>query len=136
MATQMCTEIFATISAAALVDQQYLFTAVMSAFPIGLALWVTLFMIPAESDNDKKTTTDVDVVEEEIVLTFGESIRKSLHLMSQILRDGNVLLLLATVPIAFLRQSISELWLQYIPKKFGLSLGSVRLSIPLLTPIH
>lgn len=53
------------------------------------------------------------------------SIRGSSHVLSELLQDSNVVALLATVPVAKLVNSVTELMLQYIPKKFGLSLASV-----------
>ena len=53
------------------------------------------------------------------------SVRRSIHILSQLLRDRNLLVLLATVPVAKLVNPITEIMFQYIPRRFDLSLGSV-----------
>jgi hypothetical protein len=92
-------------------------------FPVGLLCLVTLFIIRPDNPSDPLPGHENERDEEGIKDV--SSIRRSIRILSELLRNRNVLVLLATVPVAKLVNPITELMLQYIPRKFDLSLASV-----------
>jgi hypothetical protein len=108
---------------ALLLDHEYLFTPMILNFPLGLLCLVTLFIIRPAISSDPQPGDENEQDEEGGKRV--SSIRRSIRILSQLLRNRNVLVLLATVPVAKLVNPITELMFQYIPRKFDLSLASV-----------
>lgn len=135
MAAQLLTEIVSIMVAAQLLDHEFLFTPMMLNFPVGLLCLVTLFVMRPDATQPTAPLPRDEYESERGSATkvLGSSIRGSSRILSELLRDRNVILLLATVPVAKLVNPITELMLQYIPKKFDLSLASV--SFRPITPL-
>jgi hypothetical protein len=123
MAAQLLTEIIAILITSLFLDHEFLFTPMILNFPVCLICLVTLLMIRPGSASEPSSNHE-DEQDEQQDKTEG-SIRHSIGVLSQILRDRNALVLLATVPVARLISPITDLMLQYIPRKFDVSLGSV-----------
>lgn len=122
MAAQLLTEIVAFNVTALLLDHEYLFTPMILNFPLGLLCLVTLFIIQPDRSSDPLPGDENEQRQEGGKRV--SSLRRSIHILSQLLQDQNVLVLLATVPLAKLVNPITELMFQYIPRKFDLSLAS------------
>ncbi|RFU81920.1 mfs transporter [Trichoderma arundinaceum] len=125
MAAQLLTEIFAIMVAAQFLDHGFLFTPTLLNFPVGLMCLITLFIIHPGAPNptDPLPRNEYESERGRGTKVLG-SMRASSRILSELLHDRNVRLLLATVPVAKLVNPITELMLQYIPKKFDLSLAS------------
>lgn len=92
-------------------------------FPLGFLCLVALFFIRPKNSSHQVPNDENDQDEEES--KRDNYLRRSIRILYQLLRDRNVLVLLATVPVAKLVNPITELMFQYIPRKFDLSLASV-----------
>ncbi|OPB36050.1 hypothetical protein A0O28_0112160 [Trichoderma guizhouense] len=125
MAAQLLTEILSIMVAAQLLDHNLLFTPMIINFPVGLLCIATLFIIrPCATHPAGPLPRDgYESARGSAAKVLG-SIRGSSHVLSELLKDRNVVALLATVPVAKLVNPVTELMLQYIPKRFGLSLAS------------
>lgn len=123
MAAQLVTEIVAMVFAALLLDHEFLFTPMILNFPVGLLCLVTLSLI--RSDNPLHSLVLNENEQDEGGDKMLPSIQRSIRILSQFLRNRNVLVLLATVPVAKLMNPVNEIMFQYIPKKFDLSLAYV-----------
>ncbi|KAH8821996.1 major facilitator superfamily domain-containing protein [Xylogone sp. PMI_703] len=122
MAAQLLTEIVAIMVTALLLEHKFLFTPMLLNFPVGLLCLVSLcIMYLTDSD---ELSSDPDTERNEEGRKLRSSIQHSVRVLYQILCDRNVLVLLATVPVAKLVNPITELMLQYIPRKFDLSLAT------------
>jgi hypothetical protein len=126
MAAQLLTEIISINVAALLLDHGFLYTPMILNFPLGLLCLVTILLIRPDASPD--TLPGHENEQDEDGGKRVSSIRHSIHILSQLLHDRNVLVLLATVPVAKLVNPITELMLQYIPRKFDLSLATVSFS--------
>ncbi len=133
MAAQLLTGIIATLVTAALLDSGFLLTPLILNFPIGLLCLATLTIIPADTSS-KSLPNHGDEQDDDHPKTFS-SFRRSVRILSQVLRDRNVLVLLATVPVAKASNPVLELMYQYVPKRFGLSFPTVSLHLPRLSAI-
>lgn len=126
MAAQLLTEIISIMVAAQLLDHNLLFTPMIINFPVGLLCLATLSILrPCATHPAAPLPRDGNESVRGSATKVLGSIRGSSHVLSELLQDSNVVALLATVPVAKLVNSVTELMLQYIPKKFGLSLASV-----------
>jgi hypothetical protein len=139
MAAQLLTEILSIMVAAQLLDHNLLFTPMIINFPVGLLCLATLSIIrPCATHPAGPLPRDgYESARGSAAKVLG-SIRGSSHVLSELLKDRNVVALLATVPVAKLVNPVTELMLQYIPKRFGLSLASVgyrSTSFPFRCPI-
>ena len=109
--------------AALLLDHEFLYTPMILNFPVGLLCLVTLLVI--HPDNSSNHLPGHESERDEEGTKAVSSIQRSIRILSELLRNRNFLVLLATVPVAKLVNPITELMLQYIPRKFDLSLASV-----------
>ena len=109
--------------AALLLDHEFLYIPMILNFPVGLLCLVTLLII--RPDNSSNPLPGHENERDEEGNKAVSSIQRSIRILSELLRNRNVLVLLATVPVAKLVNPITELMLQYIPRKFNLSLASV-----------
>ncbi|UKZ84110.1 uncharacterized protein TrAFT101_000033 [Trichoderma asperellum] len=125
MAAQLLTEIISITVAAQLLDHNLLFTLMIINFPVGLLCLATLSIIrPCATHPAAPLLRDgYESVRGSATKVLG-SIRGSSHVLSELLQDSNVVALLVTVPVAKLVNPVTELMLQYIAKKFDLSLAS------------
>lgn len=121
MAAQLLAGIMAILITASLLDHGLLFTPLILNFPLCLFCIGTLVIIRSSE------ATNEDGHEGESPETLLSSIQRGVSVLFEILRSRNVLVLLATVPIAKSSTPIEELMLQYIPKRFGLSFAKVGL---------
>ncbi|UKZ51060.1 hypothetical protein TrVGV298_004815 [Trichoderma virens] len=111
--------------AAQLLDHDLLFTPMIINFPVSLLCLATLsFIRPCATHPAAPLPRDGYESERGSATKVLGSIRGSSHILSELLQDRNVVALLATVPVAKLVNPVTELMLQYIPKKFDLSLAS------------
>jgi hypothetical protein len=117
MAAQLVTEIIAMTIAALLLDHDFLLTPLMLNLPIGLLCLIILFVMRADSPAENGQS-------EEGARKLG-SVKQSIHVLVHLLRQRKILVLLATVPVAKMVNPLNELMLQYIPRKFNMSLASV-----------
>jgi hypothetical protein len=129
MAAQLLTEIVAIMVAALLLDHEFLFTPLILNFPVGLLCIVTLLLIRPDHDGLDSRPCHENERAKDTGKIVG-SVQRSIGILSQLLRDRTILALLATVPVAKLANPVTELMLQYIPRKFDLSLASVSFPYP------
>lgn len=105
-------------------DQELLFAPLLFSLPLGLLCLVSLALMRPkvaakevchdETDEDRNTTS------------MKGTLRYSWGIIKQLFKDGRVLILLVTVPLAKLNTPMTELTLQYIPEKFDMSVAAVR----------
>ena len=120
----------AVLVTALLLDHGLLFTPLILNFPAGLLCLVTLLVIG--SNPYPGALPDLDNVQNTEGSTPAPGpVQSSISILSQVLRNRNVLLLLATVPVAKSVTPVTELMWQYVPKRFDMSLATV--SPPLLS---
>ncbi|KAK9775194.1 putative Major facilitator superfamily domain-containing protein [Seiridium cardinale] len=130
LAAQTITSTIAALITAALLDRGLLLTPLMLNFPIGVLCLLTLVVL--HIDNSSESVPGRDNEPDADKSNTFSSIRHSIRILSEALRDRNVLILLATVPVAKAVNPIGEVTWQYVPKKYGISLAAASrvLSIP------
>lgn len=106
------------LTAAALLDRGHLYMPLMLNFPVGLLCLLALLAIHIVTSKDPASHKDQETRDI-------PSIKSSIHSLVNVLRDTNVVALLATVPVAKSISPIGELTWQYIPKRFRVSLSDV-----------
>ncbi|KAH8647771.1 major facilitator superfamily domain-containing protein [Xylariales sp. PMI_506] len=120
VSAQLLTAVLSLLVTASLLDHGFLILPLILNFPLGILCVITLVMIHG-GDSSAKPQPGSEVHREENAHKFSDTIRRSSHILTEILRDRKVLILLAVDPIAKCVNPISELMWQYIPKRFDLS---------------
>jgi cobalamin biosynthesis protein CobD/CbiB len=115
---QTITSTISMLTAAALLDRGHLYMPLMLNFPVGLLCLLALLAIHLVTSKDSASHKDQETRDI-------PSIKSSIRNLVNVLRDTNVLALLATVPVAKSISPIGELTWQYIPKRFRVSLSDV-----------
>lgn len=131
LGANLLTSVVAAQIAAALLDRGRLLVPLMLNVPLCLICLLVLAMMPRTESSDHSEAAEASV------LALGEdhnvegkweifaSLRRSTVVMVHVLRDHNVLLLLAIVPVAKASNSVAELMFQYVPKRFDQSFAAV-----------
>ncbi|KAK6086077.1 major facilitator superfamily transporter [Seiridium cupressi] len=122
LAAQTITSTIAALVTAALLDHGLLLMPLMLNFPIGVLCLLTLVVL--HIDNSSESVPGCDNEQDADKSNTFRSIRHSIRILSEALRDRNVLILLATVPVAKVVNPIGEVTWQYVPKKYGISLAA------------
>ncbi|KAK6087838.1 major facilitator superfamily transporter [Seiridium cupressi] len=122
LAAQTITSTIAALVTAALLDHGLLLMPLMLNFPIGVLCLLTLVVL--HIDNSSESVPGCDNEQDADKSNTFRSIRHSIRILSEALRDRNVLILLATVPVAKAVNPIGEVTWQYVPKKYGISLAA------------